>query len=378
MRRIFVVVVVFLFILSSVGAEPKTDDMQKVIVVYDYSRPVQASGNSPNSMGVDAVSVRSSVANVAVSLGGNVRKNLPLVSGVAINIPLDKVDALRNSPGIKEVYMDRVNYPSRLSARQAVNADTQESILGFNGSLVRVAVIDSGIQANHSELNGSVASQQYFCAGRGTLCEDTEDYLSHGTHVAGIISGIGGFNVCSGSCGEGVAQGVQLYDAKVFYCYTGDCTSSSHYVAQDSDIIDALDWAISNDVDIISMSLGGGSYAGHCDNGILAKAVNNASINYSIAVFVAAGNDGYTANMSSPACASGAIAVGATTDADAVASFSNRNSITDIMAPGVDIFSTYSCVAAHLSNGAFLCGMGWNLHGNSHGIWNRSIAYSGE
>jgi len=111
-------------------------------------------------------------------------------------------------------------------------------------------------------------------------------------------------------------------------------------------------WAESQGADVINMSLGGGlTGAENCDpvvptdpnNDKVVVAVNNAAAN-GIVLTISSGNDGSKNGVSSPACASGAIAVGAS-DGNRVASFSNTGPAMDIVAPGVSILSTYSCNA---------------------------------
>jgi len=105
---------------------------------------------------------------------------------------------------------------------------------------------------------------------------------------------------------------------------------------------------------VINLSLGGGiTRAENCDvpvdptnptdNDQVVVAVNNAVLN-EIVVTISTGNDGIKNGVSYPACASGAIAVGAS-GGDRIASFSNTGPAMDIVAPGVSIFSTYSCHA---------------------------------
>ncbi len=214
-----------------------------------------------------------------------------------------------------------------LQADQLINADdvwTQ----GFNGSGVTVVVLDTGVQSNHLELADSIVGCQSFVAGE--TCDDTN---GHGTHVAGIITATG-TAIFSGNTAKGVAPGASVYMLKV-------CGASGF--CDEADMMAAMEYAVNNNLGkIMSISIGGGNFGSHCDFDPLAAKVNWV-VDSGISVAVAAGNDGL--GVSSPACASKAIAVGAVSKSDVRPSWSNRGSALDIVAPGVDILSTYSCTA---------------------------------
>ena len=93
------------------------------------------------------------------------------------------------------------------------------------------------------------------------------------------------------------------------------------------------------------MSLGTSQlFNGNCDTATAFNMAGAAAINTlrtsGVIAFASAGNDGSATQMTSPACLSNVVSVGATDDSDNVAGFTNSNSTTDIMAPGVDITST--------------------------------------
>jgi subtilisin len=198
----------------------------------------------------------------------------------------------------------RVNAPAAWSSGQ--------------GSGVKVAVIDTGIDCTHPDL------QCDFSAGQNILSpgSDPMDDNEHGTHVSGTIAGRG-----NGAKGVlGVAPKATLIPVKVL-----DADGSGSL----SDIVKGITWATSARVDVINMSLGGptGSTA-------LQRAVAKA-IGAGVVVVCAAGNSGPNPNtVGFPGGYPGVIAVAASDNNDKVASFSSRGDAVGFIAPGVNITST--------------------------------------
>lgn len=185
------------------------------------------------------------------------------------------------------------------------------------GTGVKVAVLDTGVQANHPDLVGKVVLQYDF-AYNDAVANDVD---GHGTHTAGTI-GATTFNA------TGVASlgyNVQLLCGKVL-----DDTGSGSHAA----IANGIVWAADNGAKVINMSLGGTA-----GSTTLQNAVNYAT-NKGVLVVASAGNAGNT-RANYPAYYTNALAVAATDRNDARASFSTYGSWVDIAAPGVDVASTY-------------------------------------
>ncbi|WP_048151195.1 S8 family serine peptidase [Palaeococcus ferrophilus] len=209
-----------------------------------------------------------------------------------------------------------------------VSATTMWS-LGYDGTGITVAVIDTGIDGNHPDLKGKIVGWYDVVNGKTYAYDDQ----GHGTHVAGIIAGTG---AASNGKYKGVAPGAKLVGVKVL----GADGSGSV-----SDIIAGVDWVVQNKdkygIRVINMSLGGAGSSDGTDS--LSQAVNNAW-DAGIVVCVAAGNEGpNTKTIGSPAAASKVITVGAVDDSDTIASFSSRGPTADgrlkpeVVAPGVNI-----------------------------------------
>ena len=185
---------------------------------------------------------------------------------------------------------------------------------GGTGKGVNVYVIDTGINASHNEFVGRVATgYSAISDGRGT-----GDCHGHGTHVSGTIAG----------ATYGFANEATIVPVRVL-----DCNGSG----SSSGVIAGINWMISDHVAgqpaVANLSLGG-SYDS-ATNDAVARAVADG-----ISVIVAAGNESTDACTVSPASAPNAVTVGATTSADAKASYSNIGGCVDIFAPGSSITST--------------------------------------
>jgi subtilisin family serine protease len=228
---------------------------------------------------------------------------------------------------------DRILQQHDLESDVQIGAD-QVWASGVNGIGVVVAVLDTGVDKTHSELGDSVILTDNFMGG------SEFDTGGHGTHVSGIVTGNGGYFI-NGNDATGVAPGAGIIVGRV--CNDSGCPESS--------VIAGIEWAVAQGAQVISMSLGTPNWHTinedcDTDGGPIVDAVLDASA-IGVIVVISAGNEGDMANgISSPACASEAIAVGAVDKSGMMADFSNHGPALDIVAPGVDILSTYSCLAA--------------------------------
>jgi thermitase len=182
---------------------------------------------------------------------------------------------------------------------------------------VVIAVIDSGVDPNHPDLAGELVTGHNFLDGSS----DTIDDYGHGTHVAGITAAA----TDNGVGVAGVAFDSKIMPLKVYNKYT-----SALY----SRIANAMTYAADNGAKVINVSLGNYSSSSY-----LQSAVTYAW-NAGCVLVGSAGNNGSSAPFY-PAAYENVIAVSATDQNDAKASFSNYGSYISVAAPGVSIYSTY-------------------------------------
>lgn len=182
---------------------------------------------------------------------------------------------------------------------------------------VRIAVLDTGIDASHPDLDSKIILSKGFTGSE----TDTYDNFGHGTHVSGIIA-------AENNNGQGVAG--TCPDCRLMVGKVLDDSGSGAY----SWIANGIIWASQNGAQVISMSLGGPvkSYT-------LESAVNTAWKNG--AVIVAAAGNSANASNTYPGAYTNVIAVAATDNRDRKASFSSYGKWVDVAAPGVNIYSTF-------------------------------------
>lgn len=202
---------------------------------------------------------------------------------------------------------------------------------------VVVAIIDSGIQLDHPDITNQLwrnAGEELNGVdddGNGYVDDvfgydfvnydsNPSDDYGHGTHVAGIVAATRNNNM-----GIAGAANVRVMACKVL---------AADGNGADSGIIAALEYAINNGADVINMSLGGGSYNAAFDE------VCSRAYARGILVVAATGNE-YASQIGFPSSLSSVVAVGATDVNDQVADFSNVGQGIELVAPGVQILSTY-------------------------------------
>jgi thermitase len=211
-----------------------------------------------------------------------------------------------------------------------INAPKAWDFGSINRNNVKVAVLDSGIDMNHTDLKGKVVAQYDYV----TNDYDATDDRGHGTHVAGTIAAKTN-NTDAGGNYLGVAgtcQSCQLLNAKVL-----DKDNQGDYARY----IYAIHWAVANKANVINMS-----FAHRVPSDALESAVDYAW-NSGILLVASAGNLG---DDIYPAAYKNVIAVAATDSNDKRALFddpkttpydqSNIGEYVDVAAPGKDIWST--------------------------------------
>jgi len=243
---------------------------------------------------------------------------------VAVSLPEAALNGLKNRPGIELIEADGevTTQGTQSGATWGLDRIDQRNLPlsgtytdNVSGSGVDAYIIDTGILSTHSDFGGRVTSFGYNAIKdrRGT-----QDCNGHGTHVAGTVGG----------AKYGVAKNVRLIPVRVL-----DCRGSGSW----SGVVAGMDWVVANHGTapaVANMSLGGGASSS------VDLAVQR-MIDDGVVVVVAAGNSNVDACGSSPARAAGALTVGATTNTDARASYSNFGSCLDIFAPGSSITSAW-------------------------------------
>ncbi|MCM3602179.1 S8 family serine peptidase [Robertmurraya korlensis] len=190
---------------------------------------------------------------------------------------------------------------------------------GFTGAGVNVAVLDTGI-ASHKELTiaGGVSTVDY--------TNSWQDDNGHGTHVSGIIAAQPNIASVNGLDITGVAPGVNLFAVKVL-----DKAGSGNL----QDILEGLDWSITNGMDIVNLSIGTSEYSK------LFEQMINKAYNSGIIIVAASGNDGLQNSVNYPAKFTNTIGVSSVNQSLNISNFSSTGNEVEFSAPGENIISTY-------------------------------------
>ena len=190
-----------------------------------------------------------------------------------------------------------------------------------NADTVTIAIIDSGICADHPELAGRITDGYDF------IDDDTnpQDASGHGCAMAGIMAA----NIDSTGI-AGLAPNVQIMPLRVL-----DANNLGTY----SDVAAAIVWATDNGADVINLSLAG-SYPSTLMEDAIAYAADA-----NVRMVAAAGNIGLETSYY-PAAYADVVSVGAVDAAFEVSSFSNYGDSIDYYAPGEGIWTTYNSAYA--------------------------------
>jgi serine protease AprX len=303
-------------------------------------------------------------------LGGTAGLSLDIINAQVAELPRDAVATLARDPLVARVSIDRTVVGAMERTSATIGAAAVRDTLGYDGTGVGVAIIDSGITPWHDDLASSSGGQRVerFVDMVRNRASAYDDY-GHGTHVAGIIAG-DGFD--SGGARTGVAPGVRLTVLKVL---------DEQGNGRISDVITALDWLLKRReqlaIRVVNLSVATGVYESYLTDPLTLAAKR--LVDAGIVVVAAAGNLGQTSagldaygGITSPGNAPWVLTVGASNHMgttgrsdDRMAVFSSRGPTAqdrlakpDLVAPGVGIESLsnqdstfYQTLSAYLLNG---------------------------
>jgi subtilisin family serine protease len=290
------------------------------------------------------------VEPMIVARGGTVLAHFhDALNGMKVEIARSEIAGLSSLPGIVQVVgVPKYNIRNVVSVPFIGAPEVWQGTPGFRGEHVKIAIIDTGVDYTHANFGGPGTAAAFLAAaatstapadptlfgpnapkvkgGTDLVGDDYNadiagsvpvpdpnplDCNGHGSHVSGTAAGFGVTNdgatyhgpydeaayTAGFGIGPGVAPLADLYMVRVF-----GCTGSTNVVAE------AIDWAVHNDMDVISMSLGG-AYGSRTNSDAIAS--DNAA-KAGIIVVAAAGNAGPAPYITgAPASSSRAISVAA-------------------------------------------------------------------
>jgi len=299
------------------------------------------------------------------SHGHVLRRRFSLVPALALDADASTLQRLRDDPDVLRIDVDLPGSAHGVAPDESSVLNNVSPLvgMGFDGAGMKVAVIDSGVDTDHPDLQSRLIAQQCFCSnisGSGGCCPNgqasqsgagaAEDGNGHGTNVSGIIAGAG--NIAP----RGALPAAQLVVVRVLDNNGSFCCSS--------DIVAAMDWIAANhpDIDAVNLSLGTSTlFSGNCDGGTsfteaMASAVRALTARGAV-VTASTGNQGNSDMVGAPACVADVVGVAATWDFSGgsrsflgctesstapkmPACFSNRSTTTDLYAAGAFVTST--------------------------------------
>ncbi|WP_329256373.1 S8 family serine peptidase [Streptomyces sp. NBC_01478] len=261
---------------------------------------------------------------------GRLRQSLKTLNADAVQTPQEDAPELwkavtngdKSAAGIAHVWLDGVRKASLDKSVPQIGAPTAWAA-GYTGKGVKIAVLDTGVDADHPDLKTQVIESKNF-----STATDADDHFGHGTHVASIAAGTG---AKSNGKYKGVAPDAKILNGKVL-----DDNGSG----DDSGILAGMEWAAAEGASVVNLSLGGYDSP---EIDPLEAEVNKLSAEKGILFAIAAGNEG-PQSIGSPGSADAALTVGAVDGSDKLADFSSTGPRAgdgaikpDVTAPGVDI-----------------------------------------
>ena len=320
-------------------------DRELFNVAYLVSEGYHEEDGTPVIVAPNDSSKTLSVANAIASRGGRVKRiyrGLPYLAAVFPAHTAALANAMMLDDNVSAVWLDRRVHPALDISVPHVGAPAVWA-LGYRGEGVEIAVLDTGVDAAHPDLDdlddlATTSDPKVVLVVDFTTDATATDLNGHGTHVASIAAGTG---AGSGGSNIGVAPQAKVWSVKVL---GGDGSGLTSWVLAGLEYASLGPDGVSktgDEADVINMSLADAVLSDGTDP--MSVAVD-AVVDQGLVVVVAAGNFGPSGvTVSIPGVARKAVTVGASDDSDVIASFSSRGPTVDLrlkpdlVAPGVGI-----------------------------------------
>ncbi|SFD84221.1 Subtilase family protein [Chitinophaga sp. CF118] len=204
---------------------------------------------------------------------------------------------------------------------------------------IRVAVLDTGANFSHPELDNKIVLRKNFVDLQGldtsafigdvlNVNAMPEDQVGHGTHVSGILAAKGL------KMNEGVCPSCSLMVVRVLAAMkSGNRIVGAGII---DNINNGIKWAVDNGADVINMSLG----IKHSGGGLPHEDIVKYALSKNVTIVAASGNDG-TEEKYYPGALDGVFAVGAVDNSGQVTGFTSYGASISVVAPGSNIYSSY-------------------------------------
>ena len=336
----------------------------RVLVWFNEPSTVTSSANIASRLRAWRVALASPKKDLVIRGGARIVRNLDYVPTTIVDV--SNASALLALANSRDVAAVRADQPSQLASMDPVSSalvrQPQAAAAGYTGAGTYVAVLDTGTDDTLPDFGSCTANfvpdtcrvgDFEIAPDDGSLDDD-----GHGTNVAGIVAGM--------------APAARILSMDVF-----TRQPDGENLAYASDVVTAVNQLITwkgqgENIVSANMSFGGTTeYTGDCPDYDGVGALRMAGI----LPVVASGNHGWTTGLSSPACAPGALSVGAvydsnlgtmiwsncidqTTAADQPTCFSDSGPNLDMLAPGSEItaagltYSGTSQATPHVSGAA--------------------------
>ncbi|WP_238398195.1 S8 family peptidase [Halorussus salinus] len=314
-------------VLKGVGASVATAGVASGLAAADPTEKVEVNVGFASERGRKA----------ALSQSDETVRKFDSIDVLTLRLPKRAATALEKNPNIR--YVEENGTMEALAQTLPWGVDRVDAEVahanGETGSGADIAIIDTGIDDDHPDLQGNLGTGKAFVScgnggyfgncgysGNSNACNDPwSDDNDHGTHCAGIADAV---NNSEGV--KGVSTEATLHAVKVL-----DCSGSGSF----SDIAAGIEYVANQGWDVASLSLGGSS-----GSSALKDAVEYAQ-GQGVLLVAAAGNDGSCTDcVGYPAAYDEVMAVSSTNSNDELSSFSSQGPQVEIAAPGSDIYST--------------------------------------